>query len=170
MFRFFLIGLVLLGSGCAKGHGKPIAALHYDSISAQADARFYDLRFRSDVDLLNLFGPGEAFVGGMMYCVLDDDVDFSVGHFMKTLASGFVERDTRHEGGDGFAFVAALSFNETLDEGTTTRALGDEAIRSLVANKGSIPCQYVATVYGAKPYHSGAFQIPTADILRELDK
>ncbi len=168
MFRFFLIGLVLLCSGCAKGHGKPIAALNYDSISAQADAGFYDLRFSSNVDLLNLFGPGEGFVGGMMYCALGDDVDFSVGHFMKTLASGFVEHDAQNHGGDGFAFVAALSFNETFDEGSTTRALSDETIRSLVAEKRSIPCQYVATVYGTKPYHSGTFQVPTADILREL--
>jgi len=168
MFRFFLIGLVLLCSGCAKGHGKPIAALNYDSISAQTDAGFYDLRFSSNVDLLNLFGPGEGLVGGMMYCALGDDVDFSVGHFMKTLASGFVEHDAQNNGGDGFAFVAALSFSETLDEGTTTLALSDEAIRSLVADKRSIPCQYVATIYGAKPYHSETFQVPTADLLREL--
>lgn len=170
MFRLFLIGLVLLSSGCAKGHGKPIATLNYESIGARTDAGFYDLRFRSNVDLLSLFGPGEGFVGGMMYCAPGDDVDFSVGHFMRALASGFVEHDARHEGSDGFAFVAALSFSETLDEGTTTRALSDGAIRSLVADKRSIPCQYVATIYGAKAYHSETFQVPTTDILRELDQ
>lgn len=168
MFRLFLIGLVLLNSGCAKGHGKPIATLSYESIGARTDAGFYDLRFSSNVDLLSLFGPGEGFVGGMMYCAPGDDVDFSVGHFMKTLASGFVEHDAQHEGGDSFAFVAALSFSVTLDEGTTTLALSGEAIRSLVAEKRSIPCQYVATIYGANPYHSETFQVPTAGLLREL--
>lgn len=167
-----IIGLAVLPFflGCAKDHGKPIATLSYGAITAQADVSFYDLRFRSDLDLIHLFGPGEGFIGGRMNCALGDDVDFSVENFMQMSASGFIENHGEHRAGGDYEFVAELSFKETFNEGSTTRWLSTEEIRSLLADKASIPCRYVATIFGTKPYYSGVLRVPTNDILRELNK
>lgn len=166
------VGLAVLPFflGCAKDHGKPIAALSYEAITGHAGSGFYNLRFSSEVDLIHLFGPGESFIGGRMQCALGEDVDFSVGHFMQMSASGFIEKYGEHDVGEGYAFVAALSFKETFNEGSTSRALSPEEIRSLLVDKASIPCRYVATIFGTKPYYSGILRVPVNDILRELDK
>lgn len=165
----FLIALAALCSACAKEHGKPIADLAYQDIFGAGDG-IYDLGFRSDVDLLSLFKAGEGFVGGRLKCALSADMDFSVEHVMLQSGYGPLESAASGYSDEGFAFVASLSFRETAADGASSRPLNGDEVSALLVGKQNIPCKYVATIFGTKPYYSGTLLVPVRDILREVDE
>ncbi|MEO4047408.1 hypothetical protein AAFN46_10010 [Pseudomonas sp. CAU 1711] len=164
-----LFTLFMLCSACAKEHGKPIANLTYLDVSGTEDG-FYDLSFSSDVDLLSLFRPGEGFVGGWLKCALAGDTDFSVENVMQQSGYGPLESVESGYSGSGFPFVASLSFRETDADGASSRPLSGSEVSVLLAGKQDIPCRYVATIFGAKPYYSGTLMMPVRDILREVHR
>lgn len=43
-------------------------------------------------------------------------------------------------------------------------------LNDLLSRKKSIPCKVVITAYGYKTYSSNTMNIPTADLLREINK
>lgn len=161
--------LVALCSACTKEHGKPIADITYRDFSGTGDG-FYDLALRSDVDLLSLFKAGEGFVGGRLECALSTDTDFSVEHVMQQSGYGALEAAEPIHSAEGFFFVASLSFRQTDADGTSSHSLSGKEVSALLAGKQDIPCKYVATIFGTKPYYSGTLMVPVRDILRELNR
>jgi hypothetical protein len=169
--RFLVfISLVVLCSACAKEHGKPIASLIYLDVAAKPAEGLYDLRFKSDVDLLRLFSVDESPAGAMFYCALGDDADFSVDHVLEKSGYGTVRYDEQVRGEDGYVFVVTLFFKETFNGGRSTRTLGDDELHELLMTKQMVPCSYVATSYDFKPYYSGVLKVPARDILRGLNR
>lgn len=170
MQKLFVAVLCVLCAACAKEHGKPIASLSYTDITVKPGTGLYDLRFKSDVDLLNLFQRDESPVGGMLHCALADDTNFAVDHVMKESGYGAIQVDSQSAANGNFAFVATIFFKETFKGGRSTRTLTDTELHGLLSGKQAIPCKYVATAYGFKPYYSDALMVPTQDILREVDR
>ncbi len=170
MKKALVIALVALCSACAKDHGKPIASLDYTAITARPGTGLYDVRFTTDVDLLNLFDTNENPIGGRLRCALSDDNDFSVDHVMALSARGPIERGAPAKNEDGFAFIATVFFTETLDNGASDRTLEGAELSGLLSNKQAIPCKYIAVAYKFKTYYSGTLLMPTIDIRREIGR
>lgn len=47
---------------------------------------------------------------------------------------------------------------------------GNSSLYALLSQRKSVPCKVVVTAYGYKPYYSNTMNIPTADLLREINK
>jgi hypothetical protein len=170
MKRALIISFMVLCSACAKDHGKPIASLSYDAITARPGTDLYDVRFTADVDLLNIFDASEHPIGGRLRCALSNDHDFSIDHVMAQSARGPIARDTLRKSTNGFAFVATVFFTETLDDGTSDRTLKGAELNDLIASTPAIPCKYIMAAHNFKPYYSKLLMVPTKDILREIAK
>lgn len=169
MWKICISVLLVLCTACAKDHHKPVAQLTYAGFVSTGNG-LYDLEFRSDIDLLNLFQRGEGFIGGMMHCALSDDTDFSIGHVLQQSGYGSIEPGARGSSGQGFEFVATIFFRETFNEGRSSRSITDAELRGLLSGRATIPCKYVATIYGFKPYYSGTLMVPVQDILRAIER
>jgi len=169
MWKIFISVLLVLCTACAKDHHKPVAQLTYTDFVSIGNG-LYDLEFRSDIDLLNLFQRGEGFIGGMMHCALSDDTDFSIEHVLQQSGYGSIESGAHGSSDQGFEFVATISFRETFNEGRSSRSITEAELRALLSGKATIPCKYVATIYGFKPYYSGTLMVPVRDVFRELDR
>lgn len=167
--RLLVIVIFLLCTACAKDHHKPVAQLIYTDFVSTGNG-LYDLGFRSDIDLINLFQRGEGFIGGRVKCALSDDTDFSIKHVLQQSGYGSIEPDIRGSSTQGFTFVVTIFFRETLDESMSSRSITDAELRVLLSGKVTIPCKYVATIYGFKPYYSGTLMVPVRDIFRELER
>lgn len=168
MWKVCISVLFILCTACAKDHHKPVAQLTYTDFVSTGNG-LYGLGFRSDIDLLNLFQRGEGFIGGMMHCALSDDTDFSVEHVLQKSGYGSIDSGARGTSDRGFEFVATIFFRETFNEGRSSRTITDAELRGLLSGKATIPCKYVATIYGFKPYYSGSLMVPVQDIFRELE-
>lgn len=171
MYRLLICALLALCSGCAKDPVKPPANLGFASVHREKILT-YDIRYQSDVDVLNLFdrGEGEGMASGMLICALADDQDFSVGKAIQFSAVGLIESEKSGIGGTGFSYLTRSFMVETSSNRSSRRNLSAPELNHLLANKQQIPCKVVVTAYGYKPYYSNTMNIPVADLLREINK
>ncbi|WP_339451025.1 hypothetical protein [Pseudomonas sp. EA_5y_Pfl2_R50] len=171
MYRLLLCGLLAMCSGCAKDHAKPPANLSFKSVEKEKSL-LYVIRYRSDVDVLDLFDRGErvGMISGMLHCALADDHDFSVGKAIRFSAFGLVRSEKNEDNKAGFSYLTRAFLSETSSDRSTERDLSAPELNHLLANKQQIPCKVVVTAYGYKPYYSNTMNIPVADLLREINK
>ena len=167
LFCFFLA----ICSGCARDHVKPPANLSFVSVERQKSL-LYDVRYQSDVDVLNLFDRGErvGMASGMLKCALEDDQDFSVGKAIRFSAVGLVTSEISEDGKAGYSYLTSAFMVETSSNRSSERNLSVAELNQLLANKQQIPCKVVVTAYGYKPYYSNTMNLPVADLLREINK
>jgi len=170
VFKWLWILPIIICIGCAKEHGKPVSRLDYIGIEREKNTNLYMLRFFSELDLLTIFSRDESPVGGILRCALAGDNDFSVEHVQQYTARGLIQAVALRKEGSGFEFATSLTFVESLNEGRSERVLAPEELNRLLSDKPSVPCVYVFTAYGFKPYYSGVLLVPAADILREAGR
>ncbi|MGK4359090.1 hypothetical protein ACSMFQ_06240 [Ectopseudomonas chengduensis] len=155
--------------GCAKDHHLPPAELGYLGVSRQS-ANSYQVRFTADADLLNIFKPEDSPVGGLLLCALAGDEGPARYDDERYVATGLISSLAAGPTASPFVFHSSIMFVENLNEGRSQRVLQAQELRELLGASESVPCVYRATAYGFKAYRSGVLRIPSADILRELDK
>lgn len=155
--------------GCAKDHYLPPDELGYLGFSKQS-ANSYQVRFTADADLLNIFKPEDSPVGGLLRCSLVGDAMPSEHSSERYVAKGLVSSLAAGPTASPFVFDSSLMFVENHNEGRTQRVLNSQELRGMLGVRQSVPCVYWATAYGFKAYRSSVLRIPSADILRELDK
>ena len=171
MYKVFLFVAIALGSGCAKDHTKPPANI--DFVSVKREKTFlYDIRYQSDIDVLDLFGRGErvGMVSGMLRCALADDHDFTMGTAIQFSAFGLIRSDENAQQTGTFSYLTRAFMVETSSDRSSERNLSVAELNHLLSNKQQIPCKVVVTAYGYKPYYSNTLHIPVADLLREINK
>ncbi|WP_439821942.1 hypothetical protein ACSPX5_13955 [Pseudomonas sp. HLG18] len=172
MHKFILCVFLVACAGCAKDHLKPPATLSFLSIDRKSGSLLYDIRYRSDIDVLDLFGRGErvGMASGSLECALADDTDFSVDKAIRFSAVGLVESD-KGKGRDGsFSYITNAFLVETYNNRSSQRHLPTSELNQLLSGKQQIPCKVVVTAYGYKPYYSNTMNLPVADLLREVNK
>ncbi|WP_236177228.1 MULTISPECIES: hypothetical protein [Pseudomonas] len=172
MYKFILCVFLAACSGCAKDHAKPPATLSFISVGRESGSLLYDIRYESDIDVLDLFGRGErvGMVSGTLNCALADDVDFSVGKAIQFSAVGLVDSDKGRGESAGFSYLTNAFLVETSSNRSSQRQLSAAELNQLLSGKQQIPCKVVVTAYGYKPYYSNTMNLPVADLLREVNK
>lgn len=161
--RLLLCLVLMMCASCAMNHGKPIAELDYIGVERYQDKRIYQVSFASNVDVVNLF---KSKISQTLICSLDGDTDFSVAHRIHQYGEGLIEPVQR---GSGWVFKADLIFSE-VKSSTSDAVMRSETLRSLLARQASIACKVRINAYSYKTYFSEVMQVPSADLLREIDK
>ncbi|WP_460120312.1 hypothetical protein [Pseudomonas sp. H3_G09] len=167
------VGLMLIFcTSCAKDHSVPPANLNFHTLEREGHSSLYAFYYGSDVDLLDLFNRGKR-VGAastMLKCALGEDEDFSITNRFRYSAYGLVDEDASNKARGRFNYVTSAFLSQTQDNGSTQDNLSVPELNDLLSRKKSIPCKVVITAYGYKPYYSNTMNIPTADLLREINK
>ncbi|UEB94166.1 hypothetical protein LIS66_17450 [Pseudomonas sp. HN2] len=171
MNRTLLCAFLAICSGCAKDHVMPAAHLKFMSVEREQSV-LYVIRYQSDVDILDLFGLGEreGMISGMLKCALADDQDFSVGKGIRFSSYGLIRSEKTKSESAKFSYFTRAFMSETSSDQSSERHLSVAELNNLLSNKTQIPCKVVITAYGYKPYYSNTMNIPTADLLREINK
>ncbi|WP_447798155.1 hypothetical protein [Pseudomonas moraviensis] len=171
MSRLIICVLLIVCSGCAKDHSKPSANLSFVSVKREKTL-LYDIRYQSDVDVLNLFdkGQGKGMIAGFLTCALGDDHDFSIEKAMQFSAVGLIESDGEPLNGGKFSYLTSAFLVETSSSRSSERHLSTTELNNLLSDKSQIPCKLFVTAFGYKTYFSNTMNIPTADLLREINK
>ncbi|KOX98888.1 hypothetical protein AM274_28370 [Pseudomonas nunensis] len=164
--------LAMMCSSCAKEHNKSSAIVEFLSVKREEGLPLYDISFSSNIDLQDLYGRGEGLgqASTNLNCALENDSDFSVGNTIERSAYGLIEKSAPGHVQGAFNYVTRAFLSETRNKGTSRRNLSVDELNSILANKTDIPCKVVITAYGYKPYYSNTMHIPTADLLREINK
>ncbi|MEO6678011.1 MAG: hypothetical protein ABIO21_11600 [Pseudomonas sp.] len=172
MKNIVLFLLILACASCARDHNKPSANLEFLSVEREGRLPLYDISFSSNIDLQDIYGRGEGLgqASNNLICALENDSDFSVGNTIERSAYGLIEKSASGHVQGAFNYVTRAFLSETRNKGTSRRNLSVDELNSILANKTDIPCKVVITAYGYKPYYSNTMHIPTADLLREINK
>ncbi|MGA5482050.1 hypothetical protein [Pseudomonas siliginis] len=170
MSRLIICVLLIVCSGCAKDHSKPAANLSF--VSVKRERTLYDIRYQTDVDVLDLFDQGQrkGMIAGFLTCALGDDHDFSIEKAMQFSAVGLIESDGEPRPGEKFSYLTSAFLVETSSNRSSQRYLSRLELNDLLSNKSQIPCKLFVTAFGYKTYYSNTMNIPTADLLREINK
>ncbi len=112
-------------------------------------------------------------------CSLDDDINFSNDHVQPRTLYGSIGPDTVRVASDpqkgqsiSISYTVDVDFQETKDNGTSTRYLTPAEIDKLLANRTGIPCKIVRTFYFSttRTYYSKTMQVPVKALLDEVNK
>lgn len=163
MRKLFLCLMIVVCASCARNHGKPIANITYLGVDRYLDRNIYPVSFSSDVDVVSLF---KSRIGLSLLCPLDEDKDFSIAHQMSNYGEGLIEPIITD---DGPAFKADLMFFKRNDS-TNQKLLKSDELRSWLGQRESLACKVRINSYSYKVYLSETMNIPTADLLREVNK
>lgn len=163
MRNLILCVVLVLCSSCAMNHGKPIAHLQYFGVERYLDRGIYQVRFSSDVDVVNLF---KSKISQTLLCSLGGDFDFVAPHSASRYGEGFIESEMSSAGP---VFRADVLFLERKSD-TSEKIIEGEALRSLLVGQESIVCKVRINSYSYKIYLSEDMKVPTTDLLREIDK
>ncbi|WP_238350005.1 hypothetical protein [Pseudomonas sp. SWRI111] len=106
----------------------------------------------------------------MLKCALAEDQDFSVGKGIRFSAFGLIRSDKTEANSAKFSYFTRAFISETSSDRSSERNLTNVEMNNLLSNKTQVPCKVVITAYGYKPYYSNTMNIPTADLLREINK
>lgn len=164
MYKFLLLTLILICASCSLNHGKPIATLEYSGVERFQSSRIYQIYFTSDVAILDLF---ESRIGQGLVCALEDDIDFSMAHHIYRSGAGSVELvgDTVGEG-----YRSEVMFSESAEGKGGEFILGGDDLSRLLMKRDYISCVFRAHTTTYKTYFSNVMHVPTADLLRAVNK
>ncbi|WP_139831475.1 MULTISPECIES: hypothetical protein [unclassified Pseudomonas] len=163
MRNFILFVALLLSSSCAMNHGKPIANLKYLGVDRYLDRNIYQVRFASDVDVVDLF---TSKISQALICSFGDDLDFSVSHAMDSYGEGSIESIVSSKSPE---FRADVLFFERKDA-TSEKVLDSEGLKSRLLGREFLVCKVRINSYSYKVYLSEEMRLPVADLLREVEK
>ena len=164
MNRIFLAIAILLCSSCSSNHGRQIAVLDFQSVSITPSGSSFFVWFSSDTDLLGLF---QSKIGEELVCTLDDDLDFSIGHYQKRYGSGIVEVSENSSKGQ---YIARVIFRETGDVQGKELILEGDRLRSALRAHPFIVCTFRVNTTKYKTYFSEFMRIPSEDFTRALGR
>ncbi len=170
MVRLLLVLMVVLCSSCMQLH-VPDARIEFTSINYEGVGR-YELRFRSDRDLGNIYKSNGINAGGNAWitCSLDGDRNFSNDHTIRLSMHGFLEDAHLVEGDRRYEFRTSVRFAEDSDRHTSQREIRKEVLLTLLKSQEYIPCKTVNVAWFFNPYFSKIMYIPTSRIIAEVDK
>ncbi|KNH43902.1 hypothetical protein ACS73_23720 [Pseudomonas lini] len=163
VFAFFM---------CSSCMHLEVPAPRIEFASIEYDSGLYNLRFRSDRDLVNLYEAHgiNAQVGTWLSCSLDGDVDFSILHHIRLSGRAVVDEVHIIEGDRRYEFSSRLMFEEDEDEGASSRPIRKEVLLSLLEKQEYIPCKATVTAFFYNAYYSKVMYIPTSRIIAEVEK
>ncbi|WP_033064279.1 hypothetical protein [Pseudomonas sp. GM18] len=164
MFRCVLLVVIALCASCSLNHGKPIATLIYSDVDELRDTGIYQVRFTSDVALLDLF---QSSIGQGLICAVDDDLDFAVAHQIKRSGYGLVERI---EGDAVYKYQADVIFRESTGEKGAEIFPEGEALSRWLTNRSYISCVFRVHTTTYKTYFSNVMRVPTVDLVRAIER
>lgn len=164
MSRFFLMFLLVACSACSMNHGKPIAGLVYSGVEELEDTGIYQIRFHSDVQILELF---KSHISQGLVCAVDDDLDFSVAHTLRRSGFGLVERDEKGTPND---YKAEVIFRESTGEKGAEFFPGGPELGRWIATKPFISCVFRTHTTTYKTYFSEIIRVPTTDLARAINR
>ncbi|WP_146039823.1 MULTISPECIES: hypothetical protein [unclassified Pseudomonas] len=170
MVRMLWVLMVVLCSSCMQLH-VPDARVEFTSIKHQGYGQ-YELRFRSDRDVANIYksnGINDG-VNAWIMCSLDGDRNFSNNHTMTLSMQGFLEDAHLVEGDRRYEFWTSVRFTEGSDHHRAQREIRKEVLLPLLKSQEYIPCKTVSVAWFFKPYYSTIMYIPTSRIIAEVDK
>jgi hypothetical protein len=164
MKRFFvtLFALAFLVS-CSTDHGRPVATLSYDRAEVTQGSLGILISFTSDTDLLALFGPA---IGEGLVCALEDDLDFSIGHYLKRSGRGSVRFINDTTGGH---YESKVIFREAGKLQGEELILGGKALRDVLVKKEFIACAFRVHTTSNRTYVSSIMHVPTIDLVQAID-
>ncbi|MFJ5287309.1 hypothetical protein ACIP66_26190 [Pseudomonas sp. NPDC088429] len=157
--RLLLLLVFLACTSCAMNHGKPIAKITYSGVERYQDTRIYQVSFKSDVDVLDLF---KSRISQTLLCSLNGDTDFSVAHRIDQYAEGMIERKSSAN-----EFKADLLFSQVKDASSDS-VMSSDQMKAVLQQKKTIVCKVRVNAYSYKTYFSESMEIPSADLLREV--
>ncbi|WP_085578095.1 MULTISPECIES: hypothetical protein [unclassified Pseudomonas] len=164
MARVFVVLLTfLLTASCTYNHGRPAAVLYYQNVEITPSGFAFLMRFTSDADLFSLVGPS---IGEGLVCGLEDDLDFSIGHYLKRSGRGSVEFVNDSTGGH---YESRIMFRESGEAQGEEAILSGEALRDILVKRPFIVCAFRAHASSYSTYFSNAMNVPTADLIRAID-
>lgn len=167
MARLLLVVLFALCSSCMQLN-VPSPRIEFTSI--EYDSGHYNLRFRSDRDLVNLYDAHgiSGQVGTWLICSLDGDNDFSILHHIRYTAKGVVDEVRTVEGDRRYEFNVNLRFKEDVSHGSSSLSIRKEVLLSMLKAQDYIPCRTTTTATFYKAYYSKIMYIPTSRIMKEV--
>jgi hypothetical protein len=148
---------------CSTDHGRPIATLSYDRVEVTQGSLGFRISFTSDTDLLALFGPA---IGEGLVCALEDDIDFSIGHYLKRSGRGSVRFIDDTTGGH---YESKVIFREAGELQGEELILGGKALRDVLVKKEFIACAFRVHTTSNRTYISNIMHVPTNDLVRAID-
>jgi len=160
MRSFVFCIFVVLCTSCSSNHGRPIATLNYENVDVTPSGNAYQISFTSDVDLLGLF---KSKIGEGLVCALEDDLDFSIGHYIKRSGRGAVEFV---KGPEGDHYVSRVIFREAGETQGKETILTGHALSEVLNKREFMICTYRVHTTPYKTYFSNNMRVPTADLLK----
>jgi hypothetical protein len=155
--------------GCSNS-AIPLAQLEFVSFKSAGDN--FELVFNSSANFKKIKDDHKfnLVVGAFMRCALEDDKDFTIGHFIpRTLNASFdLDEDLPKLVNSAFQYSLKANFLETLDNGGSTSYMRNEQVKSVLSSRTSIPCKVSMPIYASKPYYSEVMNVPTTAILEVL--
>ncbi|WP_237142957.1 MULTISPECIES: hypothetical protein [Pseudomonas] len=162
--KFVFYIFVSLCASCSFNHGRAIATLNYSGVEHTPGSVAYQIGFTADTDLLGLF---ESAIGEGLVCALEDDVDFSIGHYIKRSGRGAVEYVKDPVGGH---YVSRVMFRETGESEGEENLLTGEALGEVLKTREFIVCSFRVHTTKYKTYFSNPMPVPTSDLLGVLGR
>ncbi|WP_064616615.1 hypothetical protein [Pseudomonas sp. GR 6-02] len=164
MRNFVFCLFMVLCASCSSKHGRPIATLHYEKVETSPSGNSYQIRFTSDTELLGLF---KSKIGEGLVCALEDDLDFSVGHYIKRSGRGTVEfvKDS-----SGEHYISMILFREAEELQGKETILTGQALREILDKREFMLCTFRVHTTRYKTYFSNVMRVPTADLLKAAAK
>lgn len=130
--KFLWLVVLLFVWGCTKNHGVPAVALDYLEFKRISDFDIYEVRFASNIDFFNIFGPGKRPISNTLRCSLGGDevsVDNNINQYS---ASGLVSVSQSTWHGEFLVYSSALSFYENMNGGRSRRTLNADELQRIL--------------------------------------
>ncbi|WP_426233981.1 hypothetical protein [Pseudomonas sp. TWP3-2] len=158
-----ILFLTAFSVSCSTERQRPVATLSYDRVEVTKSGFGFLISFTSDTDLLALFGPA---IGEGVVCALEDDLDFSIGHYLTRSGRGSVNFVNDATGGH---YESKVIFREVGDVQGQEVILGGTALREVLLRKEYITCVFRVRTTSNRTYVSNLMQVPVADIVNAID-
>jgi hypothetical protein len=162
-----VVAFMALSCAACFSTPEPPALLQFVSFTKKTYG--YDFEFTSDTDFFATYWVRgrRPVVVRWLVCSLDDDTNFAVDHTLKRFMRGSIEPVLRHAVDQRlkFSYTTHLNFSVTNDQGTSDDDLSSQEVNRLLADRTTIPCKVVMTIYLSKPYYSKTMHVPAKALL-----
>jgi hypothetical protein len=160
---FVILFATIFSVSCSTNHGRPTATLHFGTVEITPSGFGFLMTFTSDIDLLALFGPA---IGEGLVCALEDDQDFSIGHYLKRSGRGSVRFIDDTTGGH---YESKVIFREAGELQGQENILGGKALRDVLVKREFIVCAFRVNTTGNRTYVSNVMHVPASDLVQAID-
>ena len=169
MKKILLIAIMfLLCSACERDSHKQVAVITYEQVQRRNE-NLYTIYFKSDIDVLTIFdrSKGDGAEYQSFDCLLANEGNPNSNPPDSQKLSGFVEYDHPN---DNHHFIVDALYYDSFSFGSSRRFMsGDDPVRLLRQRKNLTCVMYIKSML-YKPYRTKTMLIPTADLIREIEK